>query len=244
MKCRMMLPVGVLTYLVCFGGVNASAFDRFRLIGEEAAVAEPAPIESEGGKLEVTQKDMDSACQKSPACQKGYEPFALPCRPRLRGWGPSSCEPALRRRAEMRPGQPEGLRSRVPKGSGLPKKLRTVRSALPPAIAGLGTSLRRAGLRRRAEMRPGQPEGLRPRVPKGSRLPKELRTVRAALPPAVAGLGTSLRRAGLRRRAEMRPGQPEGLRPRVPKGSRLPKELRAVRSALPSARQGLGQNGL
>ena len=94
MKCRMMLPVGVLTYLVCAWGVNASAFDLFRLVGEEAVVAEPAPIESDGVKLEATQESMDSACQKSPACQKGCEPFALPCRPRLRGWGPSCCEPA------------------------------------------------------------------------------------------------------------------------------------------------------
>jgi len=93
MKCRMILPVGVLTYLVCFGGVNASAFDWFRLAGEEAVLEEPAPIESEGGKLEATQKGMESACQKSEACQKSGEPFALNCRPRLRGWGHAACEP-------------------------------------------------------------------------------------------------------------------------------------------------------
>ena len=94
MKRHMILPVGVLTYLVCFGGVNASAFDWLRLAGDEAVLEEPAPLESEGGKLEATQKGLESACQKSPACQKGCEPFSLPCRPRLRGWGHAACEPA------------------------------------------------------------------------------------------------------------------------------------------------------
>ncbi len=153
MKCRMILPVGVLTYLVCFGGVNASAFDWLRLAADEAVLAEPAPIESEDGVLHTTQKSWDSACQKGSACQKSCEPLSLPCRPRLRGrrlradlWG----------RTEMRTGQPEGLRPRVPKRSSLPDELRAVRAALPPAVAGLGPGvLLRAGLRCRSEMRPG-----------------------------------------------------------------------------------------
>ncbi|MCU0875572.1 MAG: hypothetical protein MUE50_24845, partial [Pirellulaceae bacterium] len=93
MKCRMILPVGVLTYLVCFGGVNASAFDWLRLAADEAVLAEPAPIESEDGVLHTTQKSWDSACQKGSACQKSCEPLSLPCRPRLRGWGHAACEP-------------------------------------------------------------------------------------------------------------------------------------------------------
>lgn len=95
MKCRKILPVGLLTYLVCFGGVNASALDWLRLVGDEAVLEEPAPLESDGGKLDATQKGMDSACQKSPACQKSFEPFSPPCRPRLRGrgqaWGEAAC---------------------------------------------------------------------------------------------------------------------------------------------------------
>ena len=167
MKCRMILPVGLLTCVVCFGGVKASAFELFRMVGEQAAVeapppvAEPAPMEEEGGKFEAQQKGCGEAvcepcCRPTPlrdcgarircatmnlhcrigafgeslkarlcvpqfcgpevccepACgvetkgevvsqkdcgpvsQKGCEPFALPCRPRLWGWGRTCCEPA------------------------------------------------------------------------------------------------------------------------------------------------------
>jgi len=61
MKCRLILPVGLLTCFVCLGGVNASEFELLRLVGEQAAVeaplpvAEPDPIE-EDGKFEAEQK--------------------------------------------------------------------------------------------------------------------------------------------------------------------------------------------
>ncbi len=74
MKCRMILPVGLLTCVVCFGGVEASAFELFRMVGEQAAVespppvAEPAPLEEEGGKFEAQQKGCgEEVCE--PCCR-------------------------------------------------------------------------------------------------------------------------------------------------------------------------------
>lgn len=102
MKCRIVLPVGLLTCLVCSGSLQASPFQMFRFAAEEAAVeappalAEPAPIED--GKFEATQKGctQKGCAQKGcgPVCQKGCEPVAPPCRPRLFGWGKACCEPA------------------------------------------------------------------------------------------------------------------------------------------------------
>ena len=92
MKCRMILPVGLLACLVCFGGARASAFELFRMLGEEAAVAEPPavadPAPLENGKFEAEQKGFNAPCQT------GCEPVARPCRPRLWGWGRTCCEPA------------------------------------------------------------------------------------------------------------------------------------------------------
>ena len=112
MKCRLVLPVGLLTFVLCLGGVRASAFELFRLIGEEAAVEAPAPIAEpiaepapiEDGKYDagqkgspVAQKGFGSPCQKGigAACQKGCDSFALPCRPRPWGcWARAYCAPA------------------------------------------------------------------------------------------------------------------------------------------------------
>jgi len=79
----MILPVGLLTCVVCLGGVTASAFERFRMLGEEAVVEEP-PVAAEPAPVEEGKFD---------AAQKGCESSTLPCRPRLWGWNRTCCEP-------------------------------------------------------------------------------------------------------------------------------------------------------
>jgi len=106
MKCRLIVPVSLLTWLVCFGGVSTSAFEPFRLMGEEAVVEEPAPLDmgteefgvgqknwgaAQKGKRAV-QKDCGPAQKDCGPAQKGCEPFAF-SRPWLRGFGKASCEP-------------------------------------------------------------------------------------------------------------------------------------------------------
>jgi hypothetical protein len=104
MRCRFIVPVGLLTWAVCLGGMNASGFERFRLMGEEAVVEEPAPLETgdepwapsqksfqKSGR--AVQKDCGPAQKDCGAAQKGCDSFA-PCRPRLRGLSKASCEPA------------------------------------------------------------------------------------------------------------------------------------------------------
>jgi len=103
MRCRLIVPVSLLTWVVCFGGINASAFERFRLMGEEAVVADPAPLDTGDEQWKTGQKSFQksgSACQKDSVqkdcgpAQKGKDSFALPCRPHWRALSKTSCETA------------------------------------------------------------------------------------------------------------------------------------------------------
>ena len=132
MKCRMIVPVGLLTWLVCLGGVNASPFALFRLAGEEAIVEVP-PVEMNDDfgvgtqKWGVSQKGklpaQKGAVQKGPVqkpcgpvqkdcgpVQKVHEPFLWAPRARLRmshAWCEPACGPVQKGAFQKGPVQKE-----------------------------------------------------------------------------------------------------------------------------------------